>query len=102
MSEASIRQGTAGELLLAGILDYRSGPALRETGRQLISQNPASALRLSCAQVEKSSSVGVSLLLAFIRDAQAANKSLEFCDLPDDMRAVAQFSGVLEFLPLHV
>jgi phospholipid transport system transporter-binding protein len=102
MSEASIRQGAAGELWLAGVLDYRSGPALREAGRQLISQNPVSALSLSCAQVEKSSSVGLALLLAFMRDAKAANKSLELRDLPDDMRDIAQVSGLLELLPLQV
>ncbi len=102
MSEASIRQGAAGELLLVGVLDYRTGPTLREAGRQLISQNAAAALTLSCAQVEKSSSVGVSLLLAFMRDAQAANKSLVLRDLPDDMREIAQVSGLLELLPLQL
>ncbi len=33
MSETAIRQGAGGELLLSGVLDYRSGPALREQGR---------------------------------------------------------------------
>lgn len=101
MSEASIGQGAAGELLLAGVLDYRSAPALREAGRQLIGKNPASALTISCAQVEKSSSVGLSLLLAFMRDATAANKSLTLRDLPADMREIAQVSGLLEILPLQ-
>jgi len=102
MSEASIRQGAAGELLLVGVLDYRTAPALREAGRQLISQNAAAALSLSCAQVEKSSSVGVSLLLAFMRDALAANKSLVLRDLPADMRQIAEVSGLLELLPLQL
>jgi phospholipid transport system transporter-binding protein len=102
MSEASIRQGAAGELLLVGVLDYRTGPALREAGRELISENPATTLSLSCAQVEKSSSVGLSLLLAFMRDATAANKTLVLRDLPEDMREIAQVSGLLELLPLHL
>ncbi|MBX9913895.1 MAG: STAS domain-containing protein [Pseudomonadaceae bacterium] len=96
MSQASIRQGAAGELLLVGVLDYRTAPALREAGRQLIAKHPASALKLSCAQVEKSSSVGLSLLLAFMRDAKAANKRLAVFDLPADMREIAQVSGLLE------
>jgi phospholipid transport system transporter-binding protein len=100
MSEASILQGADGELFLAGVLDYRSAPALREAGRQLISKNTASVLSISCAQVEKSSSVGLSLLLAFMRDAKAANKSLALRDLPADMREIAQVSGLLEILPL--
>lgn len=102
MSEASIREGAAGELLLAGVLDYRSCPLLREAGRKLISQNAAPALSLSCAQVTKSNSVGLALLLAFMRDAAAANKALVLRDLPADMREIAQVSGLLELLPLHL
>lgn len=102
MNEANIRQSAAGELLLAGVLDYRTGPALREAGRALIKQHAAAELSLSCARVEKSSSVGVALLLAFMRDAAAANKSLVLRDLPEDMREIAQVCGLLELLPLHV
>lgn len=101
MSEARLEQGAGGELLLTGVLDYSSAPALREAGRKLIRGNPASALSISCAQVEKSSSVGLSLLLAFMRDATAANKSLTLRDLPADMRKIAQVSGLLEILPLQ-
>ena len=46
MSETAIRRGAGGELLLSGVLDYRSGPALREQGRQLIAASGASALVL--------------------------------------------------------
>jgi len=101
MSEASIAQGAPGELVLAGVLDYRSAPALREAGRLLIGKNTAAALSISCAQVTKSSSVGLSLLLAFMRDAKAANKSLTVSGLPADMREIAQVSGLLEILPLQ-
>lgn len=102
MSDASIRQGSAGELLLAGVIDYRSGPALREAGGKLIGASTESVLSINCTGVEKSSSVGLSLLLAFMRDANAASKSLEIRDLPADMRDIAEVSGLLELLPLHV
>jgi phospholipid transport system transporter-binding protein len=102
MSDASIRQGSAGELLLAGVIDYRSGPALREAGGKLIGESTESVLSINCTGVEKSSSVGLSLLLAFMRDASAASKSLEIRDLPADMRDIAEVSGLLELLPLHV
>ena len=98
MSEASIVAGAPGELLLAGVLDYRSGPALREAGGRLIKQNPASVLTVNCAAVEKSSSVGLSLLLAFMRDAQAAGKTLAPSQLPVDMREIAQVCGLAELL----
>jgi len=102
MSEAAIRQGADGELLLSGVLDYRSGPVLRESGRQLIAASPVRELVLDCAAVEKSSSVGLSLLLAFMRDAKAAGKSLGVRGLPQDMQGIARVSGLHELLGLPV
>jgi phospholipid transport system transporter-binding protein len=100
MSETAIRQGAGGELLLSGVLDYRSGPALRESGRQLIATSPARELVLDCAAVEKSSSVGLSLLLAFMRDAAQAGKSLKVRGLPQDMQGIARVSGLQQLLGL--
>ncbi|WP_394561597.1 lipid asymmetry maintenance protein MlaB [Aquipseudomonas alcaligenes] len=100
MSDAVIRQGANGELQLAGVLDYRSGPALREAGRELIAASPARELVLDCAAVEKSSSVGLSLLLAFMRDAAKAGKTLVVRGLPQDMQGIARVSGLHELLGL--
>ena len=100
MSEAAIRQGVDGELLLSGVLDYRSGPALRDSGRELIAASAAGALVLDCAAVEKSSSVGLSLVLAFMRDARAAGKSLSVRGLPQDMQGIARVSGLHGLLGL--
>jgi len=98
MTDGAIRQAANGVLQLTGVLDYRSGPALREAGRRLILDNPAASLVLDCAAVEKSSSVGLSLLLAFLRDARSVGKSLEIRDLPADMQKIAKVSGLLEVL----
>ena len=101
MSDTCIRQGKPGELQLVGVLDYRSGPQLREDGRRLIGSSTAAALVLDCTAVEKSSSVGLSLLLAFMRDAQGAGKTLKVRGLPEDMRQIAEVSGLSELLPLE-
>ncbi|CAI8730119.1 MULTISPECIES: lipid asymmetry maintenance protein MlaB [unclassified Pseudomonas] len=98
MSDSAVRLGEAGELLLSGVLDYRSGPVLRKQGQALIKSSTAPAVVLDCAGVEKSSSVGLSLLLAFIRDAAAAGKAVSIRALPDDMREIAQVSGLTELL----
>ncbi|MCU1715654.1 lipid asymmetry maintenance protein MlaB [Pseudomonas sp. 5P_3.1_Bac2] len=100
MSQASIQETTPGQLQLAGVLDYLSGPALREQGGKLLKASQAQAFVLDCSGVVKSSSVGIALLLAFMRDAQAAGKSLSLRDLPKDMREIAGVSGLLEILPL--
>lgn len=54
MSQASLREGAAGELQLAGVLDYSSGPALREQGGRLIRASQAAELVVDCSAVERS------------------------------------------------
>lgn len=99
MTDGSIERGADGVLRLTGVLDYRSGPALREAGRALIG-DARDALTLDCSAVEKSSSVGLSLLLAFMRDARAAGIALRISGLPEDMQKIAGVSGLLDILPL--
>ncbi|MBC9252139.1 anti-anti-sigma factor [Pseudomonas alcaligenes] len=101
MSQGTIRQGGVGELLLSGVLDYRSGPQLREDGRRLIAGSAVGELVLDCAAVDKSSSVGLALLLALLRDARAAGKRLSVRRLPADMQGIARVSGLQELLGLE-
>ncbi|WP_454254566.1 STAS domain-containing protein [Pseudomonas sp. Marseille-Q8238] len=96
--EARIVEGAAGELKLQGVLDYRTGPALLEAGLKLIRHSTAGSLKLDCSGVVKSSSVGLSLVLAFIREARAAKKSLSVRGIPEDMQGIARVSGLLELL----
>ncbi|MGJ7516702.1 STAS domain-containing protein [Pseudomonas baetica] len=98
MSESAVLMDEAGELRLSGVLDYRTGPGLREQGRALIKASKASALVVDCSEVTKSSSVGLSLLLCFMRDAKAAGKSLSLRGMPEDMREIAQVSELTELL----
>ena len=101
MSEASLTLSADGVLNLVGVLDYRSGPALREQGRKLISSCARASLLLDCAGVSKSSSVGLALVLAFMRDARGVGKQLALRNLPEDMREIAQVSGLGDLLPLQ-
>jgi phospholipid transport system transporter-binding protein len=98
MSESAVLMDDAGELRLSGVLDYRSGPGLREQGQALIKASTAAAFVVDCSAVTKSSSVGLSLLLCFMRDAQAAGKALSIRAMPEDMREIAQVSELTELL----
>ena len=98
MTESAVRLGDAGELFLSGVLDYRSGPELRRQGQALINTSGASVLVLDCSAVTKSTSVGLSLLLCFMRDAEAAKKTVSIRALPEDMREIAEVSGLTELL----
>lgn len=101
MSQASISEASPGVLTLTGELDYQSAPALREQGARLLKATPSAECVLDCSGVARSSSVGIALVLAFMRDASAAGKSLNVRGLPKDMREIAGVCGLLEILPLQ-
>ena len=96
MSDGRVERGAGGELRLAGVLDYQSGPALRRQGQALIRQAKGTRISVDCSAVERSSSVGLSLLLAFTRDAQKQGDELVVAGLPGDMRELARVSGLLD------
>ncbi|MDD2060491.1 STAS domain-containing protein [Pseudomonas sp. GD03860] len=98
MTDSTITLSEDGVLGLAGVLDYRTGPALRKQGKALIESSKGAALVLDCSKVEKSSSVGLSLLLAFMRDAKAAGKAVEVRAMPQDMREIAEVYDLDEVL----
>ncbi|UOF19041.1 STAS domain-containing protein [Pseudomonas syringae] len=101
MTESAVRLVGPGELRLIGVLDYRTGPQLRKQGAALIKSGDLADLTLDCSGVEKSSSVGLALLLAFMRDARDAGKSMTLRSLPEDMRQIASVSGLTELLDAH-
>ena len=100
MSQASITERAVGQLQLAGVLDYSTGPKLREQGARLIAASSAARLALDCSAVEKSSSVGLSLLLSFMRDAKKLGREVSISGLPHDMQQIAKVSGLEDVLPL--
>ena len=101
MSEADVTLAGESELRLRGVLDFHTGPRLRKEGQRLIRNAKAKALVVDCSGVEKSSSVGLSLLLCFMRDAAAEKKPLSIRSMPADMREIAQVSGLTELLADH-
>lgn len=89
-----------GGLALCGVIDMHVGAELRGAARRLLAAGAAAEVTLDCAGIEQSSSVGLSLLLCLLRDAQATGKRLRICNLSADLRQVAEVYGLLELLPL--
>ena len=87
-----------GVLRIQGVLDYRSGPLLRKQGQELIRSSKADNLEVNCAAVEKSSSVGLALLLAFMRDAEQGGKTVKLTHLPKKKKKIAEVCGLTEIL----
>ncbi|SHL12830.1 STAS domain-containing protein [Phytopseudomonas punonensis] len=101
MSSAAIVEQSPGVFALSGVLDYQSGPALREQGGRLIRDTQASDCVIDCSAVQKSSSVGLSLLLSYMRDARAAGKPLSVRGLPHDMNGIAKVCELHHVLPVQ-
>jgi phospholipid transport system transporter-binding protein len=53
------------------------------------------------AQVEVADSAAVSMLLSWLRNAQRHEAKLNFVNVPDNLRSLADLYGVAEALPLN-
>lgn len=101
MKRASIDELSPGVFQLSGVIDYISGAQLRKAGGKLLHNCKASACVIDCTAIDRSSSVGLSLLLAFTRDAQSKGKSIVIRNLPQEMQDIAKVSGLLDILPVE-
>ena len=78
---------------LSGRLDRLTGKELLTQGRRLIA-NSGTNWQVDLAGVEHSSSVGIALLLDWLRYSQRKNVSLELLNVPQKMQDVIEFSGL--------
>lgn len=94
MSQAQVALEQTGILRISGVLDYSTGGVLCEQGKKLIASCNHANIVIDCSQVSKSSSVGVALVLAYIRATLASSKHYQVQNLPNDMQQIAQVCGL--------
>jgi phospholipid transport system transporter-binding protein len=78
---------------LSGCLDRVAGKELLEQGRRLIA-NSGGRWQVDLSDVSHSSSVGIALLLDWLRYGKGKKTSIEFLHVPQKMRQVIEFSGL--------
>ncbi len=83
---------------LSGELTFETVIDLEGEGQQFINQAPANC-RIDLSQVTYSSSVGVALLLSWLRTSRAAEKDLFFEGIPEKMLAVLKISNLQDIIP---
>ncbi|MDQ3268561.1 MAG: STAS domain-containing protein [Pseudomonadota bacterium] len=71
--------------------------SLFKNGLQTSGETP---LVVDLAQVETVDSAAVSLLLAWLREAQRSSVKLCFAHVPENLLSLARLYGVVEMLPL--
>jgi len=85
---------------LSGRLDRLTGKELLEQGRRLIAKS-GSQWQVDLAEVNHSSSVGIALLLDWLRYSQRKEVKLELLNVPQKMRHVIEFSGLTGLFNLN-
>lgn len=84
-------------LQLAGPLTLKTVKALFDQGLQA---GGRSRLAVDMSQVEAVDSAAVSLMLAWLREAQRTNVTICFSNIPDNLMSLARLYGVADMLPL--
>ena len=90
----------------------REGDSLRISGRLTMDSIGASFVEamqpldgknwtIDLAQVEEADSAAVSMLLAWLRNAQRHEARLIFVNVPDTLHSLAELYGVADALPLN-
>ncbi len=86
-------------MTLSGVVDVDNAMALKSEGEELL-RSLKGDIVIDLKGVEHSSSVGVSVLLCWLRAAKAAGNNLVFRAMPAKMFDVARVSGLDDVLPL--
>ena len=84
-----------GRCTVSGAITMRNAAAVLEEGKRLFS---GSTIVVDLAGVTELDSSAVSLLLEWRRAAKAANRSIEFTNLPANLQSLADLYGVSELL----
>lgn len=85
-------------LTLSGVLDYESVLDVDMQVQEWLKNTAPSLCNLDLAMVTYSSSVGVAILLGWLRVAQEKQKTLRFQKMPANMTALAKVGGLDELL----
>lgn len=80
-----------------GDLVFATVPRLLETSRHLFAGG-RSPLKLDLAEIRHVDSAGLALLVEWSRQAGAAGLEVHFCNVTDQLRVLAEASGLEKFL----
>lgn len=101
MAEHAEITATPEVLAVAGVLGFVSVVALEPQGLRWLREQAASECAVDLQAVTYSSSAGLVLLLAWLRAATQAGKTLRIMNMPAGMTALARVGGLAELLPQH-
>jgi phospholipid transport system transporter-binding protein len=93
MTASSSTQAVTGALTFETVPDlYQNSSSWFEGAGELI---------LDLAQVERTDSAGLALLIEWLRRAQAANRTLRFANIPAQVQTLIRINGLQDALLNH-
>ncbi len=88
-------------LAISGVLDFESVLDIDQSGQQWVTGPAPAQCAIDLAAVTYCSSVGIALMLGWLRAAQQGAKVLTIKNIPADMLALASVSGLDTVLTGH-
>lgn len=93
----------ADQIAISGELNMQTVPEVASRMAALVAEAGTTHhnLQLDLSAISRSDSAGVALLVDVLQLAKKANLEVEFYNLPEQMRAIAGISGLLDILPIR-
>ena len=99
MSQGQLLCQSSGQFSLTGDLSFETVPQLVDAGAQLFQAGDQVCIDL--AQIGRSDSAGLALLMSWLRLARQSGKQLSFQQVPPQLLGLARVSGVEHILSLE-
>lgn len=87
-----------GLIHISGRIDFDSVANYRQLGEEMIESNTQADLRFDLSGADIGGSIGVSLLLCWVRCATKHGKQLKFQQIPENLCEMIRVSGVEQML----
>jgi phospholipid transport system transporter-binding protein len=85
-----------GRIVLSGPVTLANVAQVLEEGRRHLAEG---AEAVDLAEVSELDSSALALLLAWLREAKAAGRTIVFVNLPESLQTIARLYGVQDLLP---
>lgn len=86
-------------LTVAGALTFETVPGHYQNSASWFAGT--GDLTIDLAQVERTDSAGLALLIEWLRRAQAANRTLRFANIPEQVQTLIRINGLQDALLNH-
>ena len=85
-------------MMVSGPVTLANVAGLLDEGRRHLAEGVRT---VDLGEVTEMDSAALALVLAWLRDAKAAGRAINFANLPESLQTIARLYGVDSLLPLH-